>query len=639
MIEGTLKQIIFKRIKMKNFIITAIKAIIIAVIALNVYVLSAQKTEANHTYNLGGKISLMKLTDAGVLVVANGDGLVGIKPGASEPHFNFKDYGKVKPEELEFVPMSPYLVVSQGGFMTSKKTVIDFISGQKMFGTEDNGWKITNRCDVMLPQNKLVVLGQRKGGAMAVGVYDLASGKEEGLVELNDPKKVGSVASIPQFSGRPVIIDGGLLVPTTKNLMRIDMVGGQILWANKDIDKITWLTSDKMGKEIYTFEERQNGDTRIHKVSSTGTQLWDKERKIKGKVTRFEILPQGLAVVSDVDNSNKSGIAKLAAASSESKIAFLSASDGSDLWEKAPKTKGYIQHFYIMDDGILFGLHEGGINKVSFDGVPLFKKPLKTGENIHTMALTPKGMIYITDTDADIINLTSGESIWNRPIKYKKAKAVASTYDSKNKRYLISTGEEMVAIDENLGDISTLATYKFEEKESPNSLTVRDGGLLLTSDQNIMMLDFDGSKKFHEYYRSPGKSAAGAIFAGVMGVASMAVASSAAITAGANKNMLGQYNETGRQAKIIQDGFSDIASASFTELNRRFNATAATENYQFILTKLDDGIGLAKVSKDTGKKDKEIVLKDKKPEYEVDEFGGFLYYKANDRTIQAFDLK
>lgn len=637
--ERTLKQIIFKRIKMKNFIIMAIKAITISIIALNIYVLSAQKTEANHTYNLGGKISMMNLTDAGVLVVANGDGLVGIKPGASEPHFNFKDYGKVKPEELEFVPMSPYLVVSQGGFMTSKKTVIDFISGQKMFGTEDNGWKITNRCDVMLPQNKLVVLGQRKGGAMAVGVYDLATGKEEGLVELNDPKKVGSVASIPQFSGRPVIIDGGLLVPTTKNLMRIDMAGGNILWANKDIDKITWLTSDKMGKEIYTFEERQNGDTRIHKVSSTGTQLWDKERKIKGKVTRFEILPQGLAVVSDVDNSNKSGIAKLAAASSESKIAFLNASDGSDLWEKAPKTKGYIQHFYIMDDGILFGLHEGGINKVSFDGVPLFKKPLKTGENIHTMALTPKGMIYITDTDADIINLTSGESIWNKPIKYKKAKSVASAYDSKNKRYLISTGEEMVAIDENSGDISTLATYKFEGKESPNNVIMRNGGILLSSDQNMLMLGFDGSQKFHEYYRPPGKSAAGAIFAGVMGVAAATMSAAAAAEANQNRNRLGYYTSYGESMMDSSRSFANAASASFAEIGRRFKATSATENYQFILTKLDEGVGLVKVNKDTGKVEKEIVLKDKKPEYEVDEFGGFLYYRANDRTIQAFDLK
>ena len=57
------------------------------------------------------------------------------------------------------------------------------------------------------------------------------------------------------------------------------------------------------------------------------------------------------------------------------------------------------------------------------------------------------------------------------------------------------------------------------------------------------------------------------------------------------------------------------------------------------MTKLDNGIGLVKVSKDTGKVEKEIVIEDKKPEYEVDEIGGFLYYQSNDKTIQAFDLK
>lgn len=624
---------------MKKHTLTILKLFVATTLMFNIQVANAQKSEPNHTYDLGGKINLMKLTDAGILVVANGDGLIGIKPNASQPHFNFQDYGKVKPEELEFVPMSPYLVVSQGGFLTSKKTVIDFVSGKKMFSTEDNNWKVTNRCDVMLPQNKLVVLGQRKSGAMGVGIYDLATGKEEGLVELNDPKKVASAASIPQFLGRPVIVDNGLLVPTTKNLMRIDISNGKILWTNKDVDNITWLTSDASGKEIYTFEERQNGDTRIHKISSTGEKLWEKERKIKGKITRFEILPKGLAVVSDVDNSGKGGLAQLASAASESRIAFLNAQDGSDLWEKAPKTKGYVQHFYILEDGILFGLYEGGINKVSFEGNALFKKPLKTGENIHTMALTPKGMIYITDTDADIINLNSGESIWSKPIKYKKAKSVASTYDKANKRYLISTGEEMVAINEDSGDISTLATYKFEGKETPNKVIIRKEGVLLTSDQNMLMLNFDGSKKFHEFYKAPGKSAAGAIFAGVMGVAAAGMSAATAVEAQQNRNSLGNYTSYGESLMENSRDFGNIASASFAEMSKRFKATSATQNYQFILTKLDNGIGLVKVSKDTGKVEKEVIIEDKKPEYEVDEIGGFLYYQANGKTIKAFDLK
>ena len=591
--------------------------------------LSAQKAQApNFTYNFDGKIDFMKLTDSGVLVVANGDGFAGIKPGQDKLHFSFSDYGKVKQEELEFIPLSPYVVVSQGGILTSKKSVFDFVAGKKLFATEENGWKMTYTCNIILPQNKLIVSGQRKAAekyAMGVAVYDLVTGKEEKLFILKGATVI---------TGKPLMVGSGLIVPTSKSLMHIDTKSGSITWEAK-VDNITWMTADSTGKEIYAFEEKPGGDTKIHKISSSGQILWKDEQKVKGKVSNFQILPQGLAVVSDVADTGSNSVF---AAAAESKIGFMSASDGEDLWDKAPKTKGYVQHFYVMDDGILFGIREGGINKISFDGKTLFKKPLKTGENIHTMALTPKGMIYITDTDADIINLSTGESIWSKPIKYKKAKSVCSTYDSNNKRYLISTGEEMVAIDENSGTISNLSSYKFEEKETPTSLQVRDGGLLLTSDQNVMMLNFDGSKKFHEYYRSPGKSAFGAIMAGALAVTSMAVATSAAYEAGMNKNAIGQYNDRGRQAKIVQDGFSDIASASFTEMNKRFKASAATENAQFILTKLDDGVGVVKIDKDSGAKQKEIVLKDKKPEYVVDEIAGILYYRANDKSIYGYDL-
>ena len=71
---------------------------------------------------------------------------------------------------------------------------------------------------------------------------------------------------------------------------------------------------------------------------------------------------------------------------------------------------------------------------------------------------------------------------------------------------------------------------------------------------------------------------------------------------------------------------------------RRFKATAATQDAQFILTKLEEGVGLVKIDKDSGEVEKEIILKDKKPEYQVDDFGGILYYKANNSTIYAYDL-
>lgn len=85
-----------------------------------------------NTYDMGGKINFMKLTESGVLVVAGGGGFAGIKPGESQPHFVFKDYGKVKEEELTFIPMSPYVMIDEGAFGKSRKTVIDVVSGKKL---------------------------------------------------------------------------------------------------------------------------------------------------------------------------------------------------------------------------------------------------------------------------------------------------------------------------------------------------------------------------------------------------------------------------------------------------------------------------------------------------------------------------
>src|SRR5690606_9906734 len=127
--------------------------------------IAAQKAEQpDFRYDTGAKINEMSLTQGGTMVVATNDGLVGIKPGSNQLLFNFTEYGRVKPEELYFIPNAPYVMVSQGGFagITSKKTVIDYMSGKVLFNTESNGWKIANSCDVKMPQNKLIVTGQRR---------------------------------------------------------------------------------------------------------------------------------------------------------------------------------------------------------------------------------------------------------------------------------------------------------------------------------------------------------------------------------------------------------------------------------------------------------------------------------------------
>lgn len=612
----------------------------------------AQKAETpNQNYDLGSSINEMSLTVGGVLVVATNEGLVGIRPTESQPVFKFNNFGKLKPEETDFVPNSPYIIVSQGvgskfaGIAKTKRAVIDYMTGKVIFNSDTDNWNQVFTINVVLPQNKLIISGIQKEGdkfeksTPKVAVYDLATSKIDYSFFLDKPGRVG-IAKDLSITGTPLFLKNMLILPTAQGLIAKSHTGEDI-WTNK-IKGINWMVADATEKEIYGFETTSNGkNTRIHKIGDNGAELWKDDRKVQGNISNFQILPQGLAVVSDKSDGGSSSVF---AAKNESEIAFLSAASGEDLWDKAPKTKGYVQHFYVQDDGILFGIQQGGINKISFDGNTLFKKPLKTGENILVMAESPQGLIYITSEDANIVDLKTGDQVWNKPLKYKNSVAVASTYDSAKNRYLIAADDTVYAIDANSGDVSELAKVKFEEKEAANAMEMRNGNIFMASSQNMMMLGDNGDQKYHGYFKSPGQSGFMKALGGVVAVAATGLSMAHAAQAGMNKtgfgssNDLRNYNDYGKENQRAADMFASIGDASFTMMSKRFKATAATENAQFILTKLDDGVGLVKVNKDTGKVDKEIVLKDKKPEYQVDDVAGVLYYKANDKTIYAYDL-
>jgi hypothetical protein len=625
---------------------------VLNVLFLGQVVFAQKNNNPDAVYNLGAKINEMTLTIGGVLVVATDDGLTGIKPTQNQPIFTFNNFGKLKPEETEFIPNSPYIVVSQGadskfaGLAKTKRAVIDYMRGDVIFNSENDNWNQIFTCNVILPENKLVVSGIQKEGdkfekvTPKVAVYDLSSRKLDYSFFLDKPGRVGVMKDF-SVTGTPLLLKDFLIIPTAQGLLAKSHNGDDV-WENK-IKGINWMVADPTGTEIYGFETTTNGkNTRIHKIGKNGEELWQDDRKVQGNVSNFEITEKGLAVVSDKDSGGKSGPL---ATKNESEIAFLSAATGEDVWEKAPKTKGYVQHFYIQDDGILFGIQEGGINKISFDGQALFKKPLKTGANIMIMAETPQGLIYITGEDTNIVDLKTGDQVWSKPLKYKNSASVASAFDNQQNRYLIATDETVFSIDANSGDISEIAKTKFEEKESPTTLELKNGNIFLSSSQNMALLDKNGKDIYREYFKSASNSGFVKILAGAVAVASTALAMSTAAVAGANRsafgsvNDLSSYNDTGKEAKRASDMFASIGDASFDLMSQRFKATAATENAQFILTKLNDGVGLVKVNKNTGKVDKEIVLNDKKPEYKVDELEGFLYFKANNNTIQAFNLK
>jgi hypothetical protein len=590
--------------------------------------------EPSNQYSFDGTVKWMMLSESGVLVASTGEALVGIKPNQNDLHFKFDRVKNVKEEHLEPVPNTPYLIIKPRGII-NHTVVVDVVKGKIVFDSKAEEWQggVASR-HFIYPEMQLVVNGAKKDGnkyTAGVGLYDLKTGA---LINIFERKATNAMVGVPDVKGNTIIIPG------LKNVKAYDITSGNEKWM-AEVKNATRISSNDESSEIYAFRTR-GGNTEVYKINGdSGSLLWSEGNKLKGNLARYEFTKAGLAVVTNVDNSGKKGIGKIASGGSQSKIYLLDTNTGVDLWDKSPKTKGFVSHFYIEDDGILFGVGSGGINKISFDGVPQWKKPLKTGAGIQLMARVPKGVIYISESDADIINMDSGESVFGKPIKYKRSEVVASAFDQERDRFLLSCKDGIYTIDGNDGSYELINNSpSFEGKEMANSIEIRQNSILLSSDQNMTWLDFGGNENNHVYHRAPGKSAFGLILAGTLTAMSAAATISHSAQAGYLKGAgVPSYNSTVNFHEQQAESWANITDQGFQEMAKRFNASKATENAAFILTKVDGGVGLKKVDKDSGETLKEILVKDKKPMYEVDDFEGVLYFKASNNTIYAYDLK
>ena len=601
--------------------------------------LFAQKTTPDYQYNFDGQVKWMLLHESGTLLASTGEALVGIRPNSNEVSFKIDRLKRIKEEHLELVPNTPYLIIKPRG-MFMHTVVVDVVKGKMMFDSKAEDWQngVTSRHFIF--PNMFVVNGMHKEEGLGqykqgVGLYDLTSGE---LVKIFERKASN------QMVGRPDIMGDNIIIPGTKNIECYDIKSGVVKWTS-DIKNATSISTNEATKEVYAF--RSKGDnTVVYKLNAaSGASLWPEGNKIKGVISRIDFTESGLAIVTNVMPSKQKGlVGKIGGklkGSGTSKIYFLDLNTGEDLWAKSPKTKGIVDHFYIEDDGIIFGVSDGGINKIAFNGTPRWKKPLKTGPSIQIMATVPKGLLYISETDADIIDMSTGESVFGKAIKYKRSKAVVSAYDQDRDRFLLSCKDGVYEIDGNNGEYNLVNDeIKFQGKEVPTNLEVRANGLLLSSSQNLQMLDFQGSDTWDVYHRAPGKSAFGAILMGALTATSFAMGSAHAARAGLAKGAgVPSYNEAVRRDERAADMYGAIADASFQEMMKRFKATKATENASFILTKVDAGVALVKVDKDSGQTLSEIVIKDKDPMYEVDDIEGVLYFKAKGNSINAYSLK
>jgi outer membrane protein assembly factor BamB len=169
-----------------------------------------------------------------------------------------------------------------------------------------------------------------------------------------------------------------------------------------------------------------------------------------------------------------------------------------------------------------------------------------------------------------------------------------------------------------------------EEADSPVAIRLRqDGTAVVVGKQHLLAFDPAArSVAWSLEYDPPGRAAWVKALAGAM----------TALSYAAN---VGQAAATGSSA---YSGAASQSIASYSDYtSKRYSAAGETDRYYYVLTNIEEGkekgAGIVGVNLDTGKADRQVLFKEKEPQYEVDELAGRVFNVKDKKTLVGFSVK
>ena len=220
---------------------------------------------------------------------------------------------------------------------------------------------------------------------------------------------------------------------------------------------------------------------------------------------------------------------------------------------------------------------------------------------------------------------------------------------NENQVYVYTSSENsLFSIDKNTGGLKTvLDKVKLEGKDEVKAIELRENGIALLSDQNILMANFDGGIAFQKYYPAPTDPGFLKALYGIASVSAALVSASAEITSsslqyaamqtnnGAAKEVYSLYSQA---YDMEGDAYHAYSKDLMAQAKKRYKATSSSQDDMFMMTrKPDKSIALVRVNKDSGEIKQSIDMgKDKTPVYQVDELSRSVYYGITPKELICY---
>ena len=614
-------------------------------------------------------VNWQMVTALGNYIVHTNSGLYGINYDSGEVIWHNPGFPNLEEASFSELENSPFAKVetSNGLFF------INTFDGTTVFNSSDSGVKKVKDHFVLYRSNSIVVSGTSGGGENIALAVDISSGE----VLWKSQEDFGRIVDIVELT------DSEFLGITLFKNARIKSKTGEIIWSVENSEESKQLSGmGGFGKllqkaaETVVEGEEMNLDFALHPsldyfvigteaendnigmsssnntvVSYTSTYraydiangelLWKDPVSVNGRLGHSTWVGENLLILPFGRN--------------RSKVNLFDMQTGEGLWGKKGRgvpIKGGIYSYTPTENGMLVITTRNDKNFLNYldteRGIFTFDKAIKVKGFVGYTLTTDHGILYVTEEEMNIVNISTGDLFWDKDIKCH----YSLTQQMDDQLYFFNDKTQSVGgLDLRSGQVvlNGNTPIQFKEGEGPSAIEVRDDGIFISSDQNFALYDFEGSQVYQAYFPSPREAGwkrallyAGTIYTGyvsaVSGMASGAFQS--ASTQYSPESVEGQtLAGIGQSYGEMSASAGEVAGMAFKAANKRFKATEQARDYVMVLTKTDNGIELAKIAKDTGASEKSIFLgKNRKPNYAIDLVEGIVFLESDRTFIKKYDF-
>jgi hypothetical protein len=615
------------------------------------------------------------VTPLGNYVAGTSQGIIGINAEKGEVIWKNTSFGPLTVDKVSQVGSSPLISVNLGG----EVYMLEPYSGEIRFDSKKSGVSGIVDQKVLYQSNGILISGRNSQNKDIL----LMSSLDDGHIVWKIEEDFGRLVTAQELS------PDALLIVTLFYNYKINPKTGAIIWKN-DVSEVNaqaaklgalgtlvkqaganaaqsmqlnvqffkhptkpvfYVASEQEGKPAntggFTTTTSTGGGPSYHTTYSAfdindGKRLWAKPLDISGKMGPIYFDEKGLVIMPD-DGSN-------------TKINCYDYSTQEGAWGKKGKgvsIKGGIYSYSKTNDGLILVSHSpSGKNFVSLFSLSTmqltFDKPISVDGTMVYSEHTPKGLLYVTTEEVNILNVSTGELLLGKGIRTTPSLSVHKD----NILYVFDLNENVLkSLDKANGSMSVVSVpLKFEGKEVPTTIDVREKGILVSSSQNLALIGYDGKTIYQKYFVAPREPGliralqyAQAVRAAYIGAASYSASaafqSAGEQTKGDDPMASAIYKGVGQAYSELGNAATDFAKKSFQQANARFKATKDAGNYTVVLTKQDKNNILMKVDKDSGVNSGTMDLgKDTAPDYVMDGVTGQIFYNTAGTGIAAYNF-